>query len=315
MITTVSTIIATLSVISSTLKAMNDSCDICGSTRGLDRHHVVSRGMGGSKEPKVLGEDNLITLCRTCHRNFHEGGWVLERSPHLLRVVDGRSGDEIMRRHCPQDFDPAAFLDLLNRLDASLDQAVHLVRYLDDDQLVEAFRGARSLGKRAWLLEAAILYEAQRRSVYGDRSLEGIARRFEISLRQAQKYALVWRLFFASDEAEGSDGRDAKYVNVDAFSLEEPSWYVVAATESPEPQRWLAYAQDKKAESPRYSISDFRGDIQRACGAAIRVLEETTAPAPDPAPRIPWDCPWVKPYCTRSGKPVLAEDCRCEAAL
>ncbi len=269
----------------------------------------------------MLSEDNLITLCRTCHRNFHEGGWVLERSPHLLRVVDGRSGDEIMRRHYDHDFDPAVFLDLLNRLDASLDQAVHLVRYLDDDQLVEAFRGARSLGKRAWLLEAAILYEAQRRSVYGDRSLEGIARRFEISLRQAQKYALVWRLFFARNgensehEEAGPQPIEPEGVNVDVFSLEEPSWYVVAATESPDPQRWLAYAQDKKAESPRYSISDFRGDIQRAGGATIRVLEETTDPAPDPAPRIPWDCPWVKPYCTRSGKPVLAEECRCEAAL
>ena len=298
--------------------APDSHCEICGTIHSLDRHHVVPRGMGGSREPKVLGEDNLITLCRTCHRNFHEGGWVLERSPHLLRVVDGRSGDEIMRRHCLQDFDPAAFLDLLNRLDASLDQAVHLVRYLDDDQLVEAFRGARSLGKRGWLLEAAILYEAQRRSVYGDRSLEGIARRFEISLRQAQKYALVWRLFFArngqnSEYEEAGPPIEPEGVNVDVFSLEEPSWYVVAATESPDPQRWLAYAQDKKAESPRYSISDFRGDIQRAGGAAIRVLEERMVPGP--APRIPWDCPWVKPYCTRSGKPVLAEDCRCEAAL
>ena len=275
--------------------------------------------MGGSKEPKVLGEDNLITLCRTCHRNLHEGGWVLERSPHLLRLVDRQSGDEIMRRHYDHDFDPAAFLDLLNRLDVSLDQAVHLVRYLDDEQLVEAFRGARSLGKRAWLLEAAILYEAQRRSVYGDRALESIARRFEISLRQAQKYALVWRLFFARDGENGEHEEanpeliETEDVNVDAFFLEEPSWYVVAATESTDAQRWLAYAQDKKAESPRYSISDFRGDIQRASGAAIRVLEETTAPGP--SPRIPWDCPWVRPYCTRSGKPVLAEDCQCERAL
>ncbi|MCH8346514.1 MAG: HNH endonuclease, partial [Chloroflexi bacterium] len=139
-----------------------ESCDVCQKTQELDRHHIVPRRMGGSKDPSVLGEDNLITVCRTCHRNIHEGGWVLERSPNLLRVVDGRSGDVIMRRHHDHDFDPAAFLDLLNRLDASLDQAVHLVRYLDDDQLVEAFRGARSLGKRAWLLEAAILYEAQR---------------------------------------------------------------------------------------------------------------------------------------------------------
>ena len=277
--------------------------------------------MGGSRRPLVHSEDNLITLCRRCHRNLHEGDWELERSPQVLRLVDRRTGQEIMRRLRASDFDASSFFDLLNVMDSSLVDALTHIPYLDDDQLVEAFRGARSLGKRAWLLEAAILYEAQRRSVYGDRSLEGIARRFEISLRQAQKYALVWRLFFArngqdSEHEEASpEPIEPEGVNVDAFSLEEPSWYVVAATESPDPQRWLAYAQDKKAESPRYSISDFRGDIQRAGGATIRVLEETTDPAPDPAPRIPWDCPWVKPYCTRSGKPELAEDCQCEAAL
>jgi len=303
------------------MSLIEQTCEICGVARGLDRHHVVPRGMGGSRERTVLAEDNLITLCRACHRNIHEGGWVLERSPQLLRVVDGRSGDEIMRRHCDHDFDATAFLDLLSRLDTSLVQAVHLIRYLDDDQLVEAFRAARSLGKRAWLLEAATLYEAQRRSVYGDRALESIARRFEISLRHAQKYALVWRLFFAKEQHDG--GRDEGQpflrvpdgVNVDAFFLEEPSWYVAAATESPDPVRWLAYAQDKKAENPRYSISDFRGEIQQAAGADIGILEERTPQSPGPRTRIAWDCPWVKPYCTRSGKPVLAEDCRCEAVL
>src|SRR3972149_3350584 len=88
----------------------------------------------------------------------------------------------------------------------------------------------RALGKRSWLLQAAILYEAQRRSVYGDRSLEAISRKFEISLRQAQKYALVWGLFFTEKERTGDNtdtdhGRDkAKTVNVAAFSLDEPSW-------------------------------------------------------------------------------------------
>jgi len=298
-----------------------ESCEICQKPRNLDRHHIEPRRMGGSRGSKVLAEDNLITLCRKCHTNLHEGGWVLERSPRLLRVVDGRSGDEIMRRHSDHDFDATAFLDLLSRLDTSLVQAVHLIRYLDDDQLVEAFRAARSLGKRAWLLEAATLYEAQRRSAYGDRALESIARRFEISLRQTQKYALVWRLFFARSGQNGEHEEGApktieqENVNVDAFFLEEPSWYVVAATESPDPQRWLAYAQDKKAENPRYSISDFRGELQQAAGADIRVLEERTAQSAEPAPRIPWDCPWVKPYCTRSGRPVPAGECRCEAAL
>ncbi len=286
-------------------------CTICGTKRDLDRHHVTPRGMGGSKEPTVLADNNLMTLCRTCHRNIHEGAWTLEHSPSLVRVVDRRNGTEIMRRYRDPNFDAGRFLGALNLMESSLVAALGGVIYLNDEQLVDAFQASRSIGKRAWLIQAAILYEAQRRSVYGDRSLEAIARRFEISLRQAQKCALVWQVFFATDRT-GDEHGETKSVNVDAFSLEEPSWYVVAATESPEPERWLAYAQDKKAESPRYSISDFRGDIQRAGGAAIRVLEETTDPAPDPAPRIPWDCPWVKPYCTRSWRPSPAEQCRCE---
>jgi hypothetical protein len=275
--------------------------------------------MGGSKDPTLLGPDNLITLCRTCHRNIHEGGWALERSPQLLQVVDRLTGQEVMRRHFHRGFDAAAYLDLLGRLHLSLDQAAQFVRYLDDEQLVEAFEDARCFGKRAWLLQAAILYEAQRRSVYGDHSLEGIARRFEVSLRQAQKYALVWRLFFAKDGHNGEheeaahEAVEPKDVNVDAFFLEEPSWYMVAATESPDPHRWLAYAQDKKAENPRYSIGDFRGDVQQAVRVGVRVLQEETAQLSGAAPRISWGCPWVRPYCTRSGRPVPAAGCPCEA--
>ena len=292
-----------------TLKLVaNMLCTICGTKRDLDRHHVTPRGMGGSKNPTVLAESNLMTLCRTCHRNIHEGAWTLEHSSSLVRVVDRRNGTEIMRRYCDPNFDAGRFLGALNLMESSLVAALGGVIYLNDEQLVEAFQASRSIGKRAWLIQAAILYEAQRRSVYGDQTVKAISRCFGISLNMAEKYARVWREFFAGAERQ-------EIFNVEENFLDEPSWYVVAATESPDPQRWLAYAQDKKAESPRYSISDFRGDIQRAGGATIRVLEETTDPAPDPAPRIPWDCPWVKPYCTRSGKPVLAEDCQCEGAL
>ena len=67
---------------------------------------------------------------------------------------------------------------------------------------MEAFIYASSSGKRSWLVQAAILYEAQQRSVFGDRSLEAIARRFEIGLRQAQKYPLVLKVFFARSEVD-----------------------------------------------------------------------------------------------------------------
>ena len=253
---------------------------------------------------------NIMTLCRSCHRNIHEGGWELQRSAAMVRVVDTRTGQEIMRRAQSRGFDPSAFFQALNVVDASLAEALTAIAYLDDDQLVEAFKLSHSLGKRCWMLEAAILLEAHRRSVYGDRSMESIARRFEISLRQAQKYALVWRIFF-TPSGDGATPED-ECVNVDAFSLEEPSWYVVAASESPDPQRWLAYAQDKKAEDPRYSIRDFRADIQQAVGAAAVGIETAPATLIGMDEPVAWDCPWVKPFCRRSGRPVPANECPCE---
>lgn len=131
--------------------------------------------MGGSRRPLVHSEDNLITLRRRCHRNLHEGEWELERSPQVLRSVDRRTGQEIMRRFQASDFDASSFFQLLNVMDGSLADALTQVPYLDDEQLVEAFSASRSLGKRSWLLQAATFYEAQRRSIYGDRSLEAIA--------------------------------------------------------------------------------------------------------------------------------------------
>ena len=289
------------------------NCEICGMNRNLDQHHVDGRGMGGSKNQAVHADANIITLCRTCHQRIHEGGWELHRSQGLLQVVDRRTGEEVMRRAYAQDFDPSALFQLLNVMDSSLVVALSLIVYLDDDQLVELFRASSSLGRRAWMLQAAVLHEAQRRSIYGTRSLEAIARRFEISVRQAEKYALVWRLFFASESPALSDSQaNRENVNVDVFSLEEPSWYIVAATESPEPRRWLAYAQDRKAGDPRYSISAFRSEIQQALGEAATAIEsEPTRPTAFSERRV-WDCPWVKPYCQRSGRPLAAGECPCE---
>ncbi len=217
-----------------------------------------------------------------------------------------------MRRVQSPNFDPPAFFQALNTIDASLAEALTAICYLTDNQLVEAFRASHSIGKRSWMLEAAILYEAKCRSVYGDRSLEAIGRRFEISLRQAEKYTLVWRIFFISGGPEG-EAPEKKTVNVDAFSLEEASWYIVAASESPEPQRWLTYAQDRKAEDPRYSISRFRTEIQQAIGAAAVEIDGAETKDIRLDKRVGWDCPWVKPYCTRSGRPMPAEQCACEA--
>jgi 5-methylcytosine-specific restriction endonuclease McrA len=41
----------------------------CGRTRFLEVHHIVSRQQGGSNQA-----DNLVTLCTSCHRLWHERG-------------------------------------------------------------------------------------------------------------------------------------------------------------------------------------------------------------------------------------------------
>jgi HNH endonuclease len=285
-------------------------CSICSSQRQLDRHHIIHKRMGGSRNTRVLAESNLLTLCRRCHRNIHEGGWVITRSETELRVTDKRTGTEVMRRLYRQGFDASAFLVGFTRVESILGDGIGSVAFLDDEQLVEAFRISRTVGKKAWLVQGAVLHEAQRRSVYGERMLVGIARRFEIGIRQAEKYALVWRTFFESDASPEDSEARGNSVNVDAIFLEEPSWYVVAATESPAPHKWLAYAQDRKAENPRYSIGDFRSDIHSVHPPS----KEDLLPASDADDRRSrWlRCPWVEPFCTRNGRPIPVEECGCE---
>ena len=143
---------------------MNTSCEICGAVRDLDRHHVIPRRMGGTKDPAVHDESNLMTLCRGCHRNIHEGRWKLIRSPEGISVVDPHSGEQIMRRLQNPGLDVPSLFQLLNMTDDSLRRLHEALPYLTDEQLVEAFSYTISIGKRSWLIQAAILYEAQRRS-------------------------------------------------------------------------------------------------------------------------------------------------------
>ena len=193
----------------------------------------------------------------------------------------------------------------MNQVEEFLSRLSQSLPYLADDQLVEAFAYASSYGKRSWLIQAAVLYESQQRSIYGDQSLEAIARRFEISLRQAQKYALAWKTFFHQDRLQEN-------VNIDVFLLDQPSWYVVAATESEHPHRWLAYAQDRKIGDPKYSISTFRQDIREARDANLIPLGNEEIPKSEVGlPRLGDPrCPWVKEFCIASGKPIPLSDCQ-----
>src|SRR2546422_2122693 len=110
-------------------------CSICSSPREVDRHHVTPKRMGGSRDKQVHAQSNLLTLCRRCHRNVHEGGWVLTQSETELRVTDKRTGTEVMRRLYRQGFDSGAFLAGFNQIELVLGNGIESIVFLDDEQI------------------------------------------------------------------------------------------------------------------------------------------------------------------------------------
>lgn len=48
------------------VRQRDGGCRRCGATTRLEVHHVIPLSRGGTNDP-----DNLVTLCRTCHRASH----------------------------------------------------------------------------------------------------------------------------------------------------------------------------------------------------------------------------------------------------
>ena len=50
------------------LKDKKGICQICGKTGQTEKHHKKTKGSGGDDT-----EENLIEVCRKCHRLIHDG--------------------------------------------------------------------------------------------------------------------------------------------------------------------------------------------------------------------------------------------------
>jgi hypothetical protein len=201
------------------------------------------------------------------------------------------TGEVVVRRLFDPDFSPSQYFQELNLLEPRLDALLQGIPYLSDDQLVELFQYLRSIGKHSWKAQAAILWEAKERSVYGDRAWEAMGRTFGIGWRQAYNLAKVWEVFFL-----GEDGGFC--TQVQNCSLQEVTWYVVSSR-TDAPHFWLGYAEDQKAQNPSYSISDFKADL----AVAGQCKEDSVSSRATP-------CQWLQMYCTRKGEPVSREVCR-----
>ena len=60
----------------------NYRCVLCGSTYGIQVHHIVGRGVGGTSEL-----NNLAVLCIECHVPLAHGVKAKEIRAHLLELV------------------------------------------------------------------------------------------------------------------------------------------------------------------------------------------------------------------------------------
>lgn len=50
------------------LKDKKGKCKICGRVGPTEKHHIKTKGSGGDDT-----EENLIEVCRKCHRLIHDG--------------------------------------------------------------------------------------------------------------------------------------------------------------------------------------------------------------------------------------------------
>lgn len=50
------------------LKDKKGKCEICGKMGQTEKHHKKTKGSGGDDI-----EENLIEVCRICHRKLHDG--------------------------------------------------------------------------------------------------------------------------------------------------------------------------------------------------------------------------------------------------
>ncbi len=204
--------------------------------------------------PEIEDDTNKVVLCRTCHTEITEHRWHLERTPERLTVTDVATGNLVARRHYDPGFQAPAYFARFQTMEQGLSELLFGIPYLTDEQLVELYQSVGSFDRGAWKAKAAILWEAKQRSTYGDKAWEAVGKTFGIGWRQAYNLARVWQTFFVDEEGQFCN-------QMQNCALDEVSWYITTA-ETDDPKFWLAYAEDRKAEHPFYTVADLKDEIR-----------------------------------------------------
>jgi len=179
-------------------------CEICGTTKNLEQHHIIYRSRGGGDE-----RENIMTLCDRCHGNVSQERWHLEYVepeagdlidlPQWL-VIDPSLPEE--QRVISRWYQPwSGSLDVLNTAlgqHASIAgplqvKAVAALRWDDlkavDQNLVE---------HEGWshVVRAAFYFYCRQRSTYGEGWAEGVAKFFSVSRSLVYARARMFEILF-----------------------------------------------------------------------------------------------------------------------
>jgi hypothetical protein len=229
------------------LREKYECCVVCGSTDGLQAHHVVFRSQGGKEE------DNLVLICRRCHAKRHEELIDIQIDGDEVVVLDRETGEITRRSLVPHRATrPSKILDYAYAVSNWLDVMLFgdLLRAEPDEVLVQLFYKLREVGDKCWRAAAAIVAEIQRRASYGDSAVEQAARKIGISRCNAYFLAQIHNTLLTNPECAAA-----------ADVLQEQGWYK-AALRTSDPVEAINYAAQRKLEDPSYTIKKFEREIK-----------------------------------------------------
>lgn len=102
----------------------NYTCQYCKNKhkdKRLEVHHIIFRSQGGSDE-----ENNLITLCHTCHKKLHNGKIILKQEGKAKGVLKFATQMNSIRtqlfRLYPQAIETYGYITKFNRLQLKVDK-------------------------------------------------------------------------------------------------------------------------------------------------------------------------------------------------
>lgn len=230
-------------------------CELCGDYAITD-HHIQHRSMGGDDH-----DHNLIVLCPDCHSRTHAekfGGPTLDitKDGEGLRVVDRASGEVLLDRATPPEgFNLPQWIYRFQKGPGLLRRAAQVYfRYLSEEQMIEVAHVLDELDEENWLAKATLLRIAKLRIPWGERKekWEAIVQAF--GLEKSQGYKLVK----AADLWE----QDADFRSTGNISPPHPDVILLAHTKG-DPIAAMELYDDRKAQNPRYSLTQFKEDLKQ----------------------------------------------------